>query len=65
LTTWFLDILKMSILPFARGSFENMKFKTPKMGLWPLCSQNAFSALKNCDWTFLGVGSFLCLCLFR
>ena len=25
LTTMFLDISKMSIFPFARGSFENMK----------------------------------------
>jgi len=23
---------KMSILPFARGSFENMKYKHPKIG---------------------------------
>jgi hypothetical protein len=28
----FFGHLKMSILPFARGSFENMKCKHPKIG---------------------------------
>ena len=49
----FLDIYKCPFCPLRAVNFKTWNANTQKMGLWPLCSQNAFLTLKNCDWTFL------------
>ena len=57
LTTMFLDISKMSILPFARGSFENMKRETQKIGFVTIMLSKRVFCLKNM-WLYFfeGVG---------
>ena len=47
----------MSILPFARGSFENMKYETPKIGFVTIMLSKRIFGIKNLWLYFLeGVG---------
>ena len=50
----FLDIYKCPFCPLRVEVLKTWNTNTQKMSLWPLCSQNVFSTLKNCDWIFLG-----------
>jgi len=46
----------MSILPFARGSFENTKHETPKIGFVTIMLSKRIFGVKNMWLNFFGGG---------